>query len=58
MTFSHNHTDYDVDNVNSGDRLDDDFIESQLLDYNYCSGNDYDPQGQQNTCSFRGANQV
>jgi hypothetical protein len=25
-TFSHNHTDHDVDTVNSGDGLDDDFI--------------------------------
>ncbi len=47
--FSHNHTDYDVDTVNSGDRSDDDFIESQLLDYNYCNSNDYDSQGQQST---------
>jgi hypothetical protein len=42
-TSSHNHTDYDVDTVSSGDRSDDDFIESQLPDYVYCNGNDYDP---------------
>ncbi len=48
-TFSHNHTDYDVDTVNSGDRSNDDFIELQLWDDDYCSGNDYDPQGQQST---------
>ncbi len=48
-TLSHNHADYDVDTVDSGDRSDDDFIESWLLDYDYCNGNDYDPQGEQST---------
>jgi hypothetical protein len=53
MAFSHNHTAYDVDTVDSGDRSDDDFIESRLLDYDYCNGDDYDPQGQQSTAASK-----
>jgi hypothetical protein len=52
-TFSYNHTDYGVDTVNSGDRSDDDFIESRLLDYDYCHGDDYYPQGQQSTAASK-----
>jgi hypothetical protein len=48
-TFSHNHTDYYVHTVNSGERSDDDFIESRLPDYDFCNGNNYEPQGQQST---------
>jgi hypothetical protein len=53
-TFSHNHTDYDIGTVNSWDRLDDDFIESWLPDYNHCNGDDYDSQGQQSTAVSKG----